>query len=89
LVQAFYVLEAHQRDYLSTDIDGKLAGNSSDDVVSDGGGAGGLNPINRASVVNAKAAVDALVTAFGSNVGTTGKTAFQILNAIQHNGSPV
>jgi hypothetical protein len=83
-----YRAEAFAADYAAQGIDDCLAGNSSDDLVVDGSEQDGRPAVTRAAIVNSKAAVDAVVTLMDTVVGATGLTVFQIVNAIQVNGSP-
>jgi hypothetical protein len=88
VVRLKYVIDAFTADYTEQDIEGFLAANSSEDRVVDGSLQDGRPPVTRLDIVNGALAVAALQALLAANVGSTGKSAFDILNSVQVNGSP-
>jgi hypothetical protein len=84
-----YALLAYQADYAAQGIANKVVAAGTTGTIADGAATDGRPIITGTSILNQKAAVDALVTAIGTTlVAGVGSTALTINNGIQVNGSP-
>jgi hypothetical protein len=89
IVALQYALTAYQADYAAQVIANKIVAAGTTGNIADGATADGRPIITGTSILNQKAAVDALVTAIGATlVSGVGSSALTINNAIQVNGSP-
>jgi hypothetical protein len=89
IVSLQYLLTAYQADYAGQSIANKVVAAGTTGNIADGAAIDGRPIITGTSILNQKAAVDALVTAIGTTlVSGVGTTALAINNSIQVNGSP-
>ena len=89
IVSLQYLLQSYQADYSAQGIANKIIAAGTANNIADGAVTDGRTIITGTSVINQKAAVDALVTAIGTTlVAGVGSSALTINNAIQVNGSP-
>ena len=81
-------LVAYQADWSAQSMSAKITAAGASNNVGDGADMDGRTIITGISLVNFKAAIDALKTAYDTNVTGVGAPVTTIQNGIQVNGSP-
>jgi hypothetical protein len=88
LTATYYALSAYVADYVSGGIAAKIVAAGASGTIADGATTDGRSLITGTSIVNLKAAVDQMKTAFETAVTGVGSPVTTIAGGIQVNGSP-